>query len=64
MLPAANQVRDLGRDLGREGTAVGFDPLFHLVVRAWLPKFPSHCDCELLEWGFHVENVTLSGIVK
>ncbi len=34
MLPAANQVRDLGRDLGREGTAVGFDPLFHLVVRA------------------------------
>jgi len=54
MLLATDQMRNLGGDLRRKGTAVGLYPLSHLVVRARLAKISGDCNCETLERVLHV----------
>ena len=59
VLLAANQVRDIDRDLGSKGTAVGLDPLFHLFMRAVLAEISSYCNHETLKRVLHVDGRVL-----
>ena len=59
MFPAADQMRGLGGDFECKGTAVGFYPLFNLVVRAGLAKVSGDCDCKWLKWLFHVDGYSV-----
>ena len=53
MLLAANEMRDVGGELGRESAAIAFDPLAHFFMGAGEAEVACDGYGEVFKWVFH-----------